>query len=154
MSNPLLASHPALQNVQTLLAISSCKGGVGKSTTAVNLAFTLAASGKKVGIFDADIYGPSIPTMIKPEDTSVFQENQLITPIEYEGVKMMSFGWIPQSNNQSGPAIMRGAMVSQIINQLLTGVNWGELDYLVIDFPPGTGDIQLTLCQLFRSPRR
>jgi len=148
MSNPLLASHPALQNVQTLLAISSCKGGVGKSTTAVNLAFTLAASGKKVGIFDADIYGPSIPTMIKPEDTSVFQENQLITPIEYEGVKMMSFGWIPQSNNQSGPAIMRGAMVSQIINQLLTGVNWGELDYLVIDFPPGTGDIQLTLCQL------
>ena len=148
MSNPSLSNHPALQNVQTILAVSSCKGGVGKSTTAVNLAFTLAAEGKKVGIFDADIYGPSMPTMIKPESTDVYQEDELIVPIDYKGIKLMSFGFIPQTNNQAGPAIMRGPMVSQIINQLLTGVKWGELDYLVIDFPPGTGDIQLTLAQL------
>ena len=148
MANPLLANQPGLQNVQTLLAVSSCKGGVGKSTTAINLAFTLAAEGKKVGVFDADIYGPSMPTMILPENPAVYQENNLIVPIDYEGVKLMSFGWIPQSNNQQGPAIMRGPMVSQIINQLLTGVAWGELDYLVLDFPPGTGDIQLTLSQL------
>ncbi|KAL0038142.1 hypothetical protein WJX79_004577 [Trebouxia sp. C0005] len=112
-----------LRNVAHVIAVSSCKGGVGKSTTAVNLAYTLAQMGARVGILDADIYGPSLPTM-------------------FEGVKVVSFGFAGQ-----GSAIMRGPMVSGVVTQLLTTTDWGELDYLVVDFPPGTGDIQLTLCQ-------
>jgi len=145
--SPLAASAPGLKDVANLVAVSSCKGGVGKSTVAVNFAYTLARSGAKVGLFDADVYGPSLPTMVSPQDSRLFQEDQLIIPIEYEGLKLMSFGFANQGPNQ-GPAIMRGPMVSQVINQLLTGTNWGPLDYLVIDFPPGTGDIQLTLTQL------
>ncbi|KFM22705.1 Mrp-like protein [Auxenochlorella protothecoides] len=124
-----------LRGVRHIIAVSSCKGGVGKSTTAVNLAFTLAQMGARVGIFDADVYGPSLPTMISPE-------SRAITPVDFEGVKAVSFGFAGQ-----GSAIMRGAMVSGLIQQLLTTTEWGDLDYLVIDFPPGTGDIQLTLCQ-------
>lgn len=144
---PLLPddSRPnGLRKVAHVIAVSSCKGGVGKSTTAVNLAFTLAQMGAKVGIFDADVYGPSLPTMISPE-LRVLQmdpETKAITPVEYEGVKAVSFGFAGQ-----GSAIMRGPMVSGLIQQLLTTTEWGELDYLIVDFPPGTGDIQLTLCQ-------
>ncbi|KAL8037529.1 hypothetical protein ABFS82_11G045900 [Erythranthe guttata] len=134
-----------LQTVSNVVAVSSCKGGVGKSTVAVNLAYTLAGMGARVGIFDADVYGPSLPTMVSPENRllEMNPEKRTIIPTEYMGVKLVSFGFAGQ-----GRAIMRGPMVSGVINQLLTTTEWGELDYLVIDMPPGTGDIQLTLCQV------
>ncbi len=133
--------------VQYIIAVSSCKGGVGKSTIAVNLAFTLAGQGAAVGIFDADVYGPSLPTLVKADFQGLYQKHKMIIPVEYNGVKLMSFAYA-SANSGGGPAIMRGAMVTQIINQLLTGTNWGKLDYLIIDMPPGTGDIPLTLSQI------
>lgn len=134
-----------LQTVSNVVAVSSCKGGVGKSTVAVNLAYTLAGMGARVGLFDADIYGPSLPTMVSPENRLLVMnpEKKTIIPIEYLSVKLVSFGFAGQ-----GRAIMRGPMVSGVINQLLTTTEWGELDYLIVDMPPGTGDIQLTLCQV------
>lgn len=146
--NPLKDQAGGLKQVKNLLAVSSCKGGVGKSTVAVNLACSLAKRGLKVGIFDADVYGPSLPTVVRPASTDLFSRNDLILPLEYEGMKLMSFGYVPTGAGGSGAAIMRGPMVTQIINQLLTGTEWGALDYLVIDMPPGTGDVQLTLTQL------
>lgn len=134
-----------LNGVKNLIAVASGKGGVGKSTVAVNLAFALAKAGAQVGIMDSDIYGPSLPTMLGVTDRPRVDENKnMIYPIEKHGVKLISMGFLLAENS---PVIWRGPMVSGITQQFLGQVMWGELDYLVIDLPPGTGDIQLTLTQ-------
>ena len=140
----ITAEKSGLKEVKYILAVSSCKGGVGKSTVAAMLAKTLGARGAKVGLLDADIYGPSIPTLFNLHESGVraTADNQFI-PNEVEGVKLMSFGFLMGD----GPAVIRGPMVSQYMTQLLHGVAWGELDYLILDLPPGTGDIQLTISQ-------
>lgn len=134
-----------LLGIKKIIAVSSCKGGVGKSTIAVNVAATLHAQGFRVGIFDSDIYGPSLPTLLNREGETLRPHpanEKEIEPVDYEGIKCMSFGFVGQK-----PAIMRGPIVSSIISQLIYQTHWGELDYLVVDMPPGTGDIQLSLCQ-------
>ena len=141
-------SGNGLSQVRHIIAVASCKGGVGKSTVAVNLAFTLSRMGAAVGIFDADVYGPSLPTLVNAPFHGLFQDGDSIIPVEHDGVKLMSFAYAAAPQGEGRPAIMRGPMVSQVINQLLTGTGWGELDYLILDMPPGTGDIQLTVAQL------
>ncbi len=138
--SPVAAS---LGGVKNIIAVASGKGGVGKSTTSVNLAYALAARGSKVGLLDADVYGPSIPLMTKPESPSQSNSN-LINPPLAGGVKIMSIGLFAGGEKAT---IVRGPMASGVIKQFLTQVNWGELDYLIIDYPPGTGDIQLTISQ-------
>mmetsp|Transcript_8476 Transcript_8476/g.14242 ORF Transcript_8476/g.14242 Transcript_8476/m.14242 type:complete len:130 (-) Transcript_8476:765-1154(-) len=129
-----------MKEVKNVIAVSSCKGGVGKSTVAVNFAFSLMKQGYKVGLFDADMYGPSLPTMISPKQSQLYQDENdpnKIAPIDFSGVKCMSYGFATSGKT----AIMRGPMVSNLVVQLIGQTNWGELDFLVIDFPPGTGDI-------------
>jgi Mrp family chromosome partitioning ATPase/DUF971 family protein len=145
--SPMSQGGPGLARVKQIVAVASCKGGVGKSTVAVNLAYALAGQGAEVGIFDADIYGPSLPTMVKAGFDGLYQNaGGLISPVIHDGVKLMSFAYATQK--QGEPAVMRGPMVTSVINQLLTQTAWDELDYLVLDMPPGTGDIQLTLSQI------
>jgi ATP-binding protein involved in chromosome partitioning len=134
-----------LANVKNVIAIASGKGGVGKSTTAANLALAWAAQGARVGLLDADIYGPSQPLMMglsgrKPESV----DGKHLTPLRSHGVEVMSIGFMIDAEQ---PMAWRGPMVTQALTQLLGETNWGELDYLVVDMPPGTGDIQLTLAQ-------
>ncbi len=130
--------------VKNIIAIASGKGGVGKSTTAVNLALALAAEGASVGVLDADIYGPSQPTMLgitgRPEST----DGKTLEPMEAHGLQAMSIGFLIDVDT---PMVWRGPMVTQALEQLLKDTNWRELDYLIVDMPPGTGDIQLTLSQ-------
>ena len=133
-----------LPNVKNILAIASGKGGVGKSTTAANLALALQAEGAKVGLLDADIYGPSIPRMLGVSGKPDSKDGQRIEPKVAYGVQAMSIGFLIDEDT---PMIWRGPMVTQALTQLLNETNWVDLDYLIIDLPPGTGDIQLTLCQ-------
>ena len=136
-----------LPGVRNTIAIASGKGGVGKSTIAVNLAVALAKDGAKVGLIDADIYGPSIPLMMGiKEKPRVYQDKETMKmlPLENFGIKLMSIGFLIDDN---APVIWRGPMASGAVKQFLSDVAWGELDYLIFDMPPGTGDIQLTLAQ-------
>ncbi|MDD2926152.1 iron-sulfur cluster carrier protein ApbC [Rhodoferax sp.] len=133
-----------LPGVKNIVAVASGKGGVGKSTTAVNLALALAAEGAKVGLLDADIYGPSIPMMMGIEGRPESNDGQTMEPLENYGVQVMSIGFLVA---QDEAMIWRGPMATQALEQLLRQTNWNDLDYLVVDMPPGTGDIQLTLSQ-------
>jgi ATP-binding protein involved in chromosome partitioning len=129
--------------IRNAIAVASGKGGVGKSTVAVNIAVTLAQSGARVGLLDADIYGPNVPTMMGVSHLPAPKENKLI-PAEAYGVKMMSIGFLVKPDQ---PLIWRGPMLHSAIRQFLTDVDWGELDYLIVDLPPGTGDAALSLAQ-------
>ncbi len=130
--------------VKTIVAVASGKGGVGKSTTAANLALGLAANGLRVGILDADIYGPSMPRMLGISGKPNSRDGRILEPMQNYGVKCMSMGFLVAEDT---PMIWRGPMVMSALNQMLRDVNWGELDILVVDLPPGTGDAQLTMAQ-------
>ena len=135
----------ALAQVKQIIAVASGKGGVGKSTVAVNLAFACAQAGARIGILDIDVYGPSVPAMLGLRDHSLAGGQQgVLEPVEAHGLKVMSMGFLTTSET---PLVWRGPMVSQLVQQFLGTVAWGELDYLFVDLPPGTGDIQLTLTQ-------
>jgi ATP-binding protein involved in chromosome partitioning len=133
-----------LPNVRNIVAVASGKGGVGKSTTAVNLALALAAEGARVGLLDADIYGPSQPMMMGLEGRPDTTDGKTMSPMVNHGVEVMSIGFLVPKDEAM---IWRGPMATQALEQLLRQTNWGDLDYLVVDMPPGTGDIQLTLSQ-------
>ncbi len=137
-------NKPLIPGVKTIVAVASGKGGVGKSTTAVNLALALKQKGLKVGILDADIYGPSLPRMMAITGKPDTKDGKVLEPKEGYGVKTMSIGYLIAEDT---PMIWRGPMVMSAIEQMLRDVNWGELDMLVVDLPPGTGDAQLTMAQ-------
>jgi ATP-binding protein involved in chromosome partitioning len=134
---------PPIPGVDRLVAIGSGKGGVGKTTVSVNLAISLARLGRRVGLLDADVYGPNVPLMMGVNQTPNAIEER-IQPIEKYGVRLMSIGFL---NPGDKPLVWRGPMLHSVIQQFLRGVDWGELDYLLIDLPPGTGDVALSLIQ-------
>src|SRR5256885_3780028 len=140
---PAAAPKMPIPGVRHLVAVGSGKGGVGKTTVAVNLAIALAKLGRKVGLLDADVYGPNVPLMMGVQETPRGQGDR-IGPIEQYGVRLMSMGFL---NPGDKPLVWRGPMLHSVIQQFLRGVDWGDLDYLVIDLPPGTGDVQLSLIQ-------
>ena len=133
-----------IPGVKNLIAVASGKGGVGKTTVAVNLALALVKLGHKVGLLDADVYGPNVPIMLGSTTEPMAVGQQRIIPVDAQGLKMISMGLL---NPGDKPVIWRGPMLHSVITQFLRSVEWGELDYLVIDLPPGTGDVQLTLIQ-------
>lgn len=139
-----LAGREVLGSVRNVIAVASGKGGVAKSTTAVNLAVALQQSGARVGLLDADIYGPSVPTMVAIDEEPAGTTEGQIIPARGLGLRMISMGFFLPPGKA---AILRGPMVSGYVTQFLANVEWGELDYLIIDYPPGTGDVQLTLSQ-------
>ena len=141
------APEPVLPNVKHVIAIASGKGGVGKSTVASNVACGLCEKGFKVGLLDLDIYGPSLPITLGINKQPEMTDRKTLVPIEKYGMKVMSFGFI--SGNDT-PVIWRGPLVSRMTEQFFKDVEWGELDYLILDLPPGTGDVQLTLTQKLR----
>jgi len=139
----LFAEGPLAQ-VHNVVAIASAKGGVGKSTLSVNLATRLAAQGAAVGLLDADIYGPSIPLMTGVSDEPVLSEDDRLIPVKAHGINLMSIGFIA---GREAPVIWRGPLLARALQQFLNQVEWGALDYLLVDLPPGTGDVPLTLSQ-------
>ncbi len=146
-----MGSHPQstqgpqpLPGIRHIVAVGSGKGGVGKTTLAVNLAIALARLGHRVGLMDADIYGPNVPMMMGATRQPRVLENNQIEPLEAHGVKLISVGSISPGDK---PLVMRGPMLHQIIRQFLQQVTWGELDYLIVDLPPGTGDVVISLVQ-------
>src|SRR6202162_5243988 len=141
--NPAEQPKVPIPGVKNLIAVGSGKGGVGKTTVAVNLAISLAKEGYKIGLMDADVYGPNVPLMMGVRATP-HALGERIQPIEKNGVRIMSMGFL---NPGDKPLVWRGPMLHSVIQQFLRGVDWGELDYLIIDLPPGTGDVQLTLIQ-------
>ncbi|MFG0318760.1 MAG: P-loop NTPase [Planctomycetota bacterium JB042] len=138
------SSGPVLPGVKNVLAVASGKGGVGKSTVAVNLAAALADAGASVGLLDADVYGPSVAHMVGGEGQPKQNPQGMLVPFDAHGMKFMSMGMLV---GDQSPVVWRGPMASSLIQQFLTKVDWGEIDYLVVDLPPGTGDVQLTLTQ-------
>ncbi len=148
MNRPENVPRPApIPGVRRLIAVASGKGGVGKSTTAANLCVALARQGAAVGLMDADIYGPNVPIMMGVNETPDMDANGGIVPLERHGVKMISLGLITEAG---APVIWRGPMLAKMVMQFLRDVSWAPLDFLVIDLPPGTGDVQLTLIQSAR----
>ncbi len=140
------ALEERMHGIRHKILVMSGKGGVGKSTVAANLAISLSLAGKRVGLLDVDIHGPSIPRMLKLDDAAVQVRDGVIQPVEKAGVKVMSTGFMLRDRDD--PVIWRGPMKMGLIKQFLKDVNWGELDYLIIDSPPGTGDEPLSVCQL------
>lgn len=132
-----------IEGVQHLIAVGSGKGGVGKTTVSVNLAVALAGRGYRVGLLDADVYGPNVPLMMGTREQP-FAKGERIQPLERYGLRMMSMGFISPGDK---PLVWRGPMLHNVIQQFLRNVDWGQLDFLVIDLPPGTGDVQLSLIQ-------
>ena len=143
-SGPADSGQNRVAGIGRIIAVASGKGGVGKSTTSVNLACGLKHLGAKVGLLDCDIYGPSIPLMMGVKDRPSIDESERIVPLEHHGVKLMSMGFLLDDDQ---PVIWRGPMIMKTIQQFIHSVAWGELDFLIVDLPPGTGDAQLSLCQ-------
>ena len=138
-----MTSHPG-NSIRYVIPVASGKGGVGKSTVTANLALALARGGARVGVMDADVYGPSIPTILGVKSLPEMDEDDKIRPVEQDGLKIISMGFFMAPEQA---VVWRGPMLHKTMQQFLNGVIWGELDYLLVDLPPGTGDIQLSLCQ-------
>ena len=142
--DPMEGRRP-VEGVRNVLAVASGKGGVGKSTISANLAVSLHRAGARVGLLDADIYGPSVPTLFNLKGHKLLGENGRILPADADGIKIVSIGFMVEEDS---PVIWRGPLLMKALEQFLHGTKWGELDYLVIDLPPGTGDVQLSLVQM------
>jgi ATP-binding protein involved in chromosome partitioning len=140
-----LGEKVVIEGVRNIVAVSSGKGGVGKSTVAVNLAVSLALDGARVGLMDADVYGPNVPIMLGASEARPEVEGNRLVPIEAYGIKLMSMAVLQPGDK---PMIVRGPILHGLVKQFLSDVKWGELDYLIVDMPPGTGDVQLSLAQL------